>query len=59
MDELRKDNIREKRFSIEEIWECSWWDQFKNNVDVKNNVRTQFAFKKPLSAKSLVQNIRN
>ena len=41
------------------MWECSCWDQFNNNVDVKNHVRTHFPFKKPLSAKSLVQNIRN
>ena len=58
MDELRKDYIREKGYSIEEMWECSWRDYFKNNVDVKNHVRTHFPFKRPLSANSLVQNIR-
>ena len=52
MYELRKDYIREKGYSIEKMWECSWWDQFKNNVDVKN-------FRGHLSANSLVQNIRN
>ena len=41
------------------MWKCSWWDQFKNNVDVKNHARTHFPFKRPLSANSLVQNIRN
>ena len=41
------------------MWECSWWDQFQNNVDVKNHVRTQFTFKTHLSADSLVQNIGN
>ena len=56
---LRKDYIREKVYSIEEMWDCSWWDQFKNNVDVKNHVRTHFPFKKLLSANSLVQNIKN
>ena len=50
MDELRKDYIREKGYSIEEMWGCSWWDQFKNNVEVKNQVRTHFPFKRPLSA---------
>ena len=38
---------------------CSWWDQFKNNIDVKNHVITHFPFKRPLSANSIVQNIRN
>ena len=59
MDDLRKDYIREKGYSIEEMWECSWWDQFKNNVGLKNHVRTHFPFKRPLSTNSLVQNIRN
>ena len=59
INELRKDYIREKGYSIEKMWECSWWDQFKNNVDVKNHVRTHFSFKRLLSANSQVQNIRN
>ena len=41
------------------MWECSWWDQFKNNVDVKNQVRTHFPFKRPLPAISLVKKLRN
>ena len=41
------------------MWECSWWDQFKNNVEVKNHVRTHFPFKRPLSDSSLVQTIKN
>ena len=59
MDELRKDNIREKGYYNEEMWECSWYNQFKNNLDVKNQVRTPFLFKRLLSANSLLQNIRN
>ena len=41
------------------MWECGWWDQFKNNLDVENLIRTNFPFKRPLSANSLLQNIRN
>ena len=26
MNELRKDYNREKGYSIEEMWKCSWWD---------------------------------
>ena len=58
INELQKDYFREKGYSIEEMWECSWWDQFKNNVDVKNQVRTNFHFTRPLCANSLVQNSR-
>ena len=59
LDELRKDYIREKGYSVEEKWECSWWDQFKNNVDVKIHVRTHFPFKRLLSVTSLVQYLSN
>ena len=58
MDEFRKDYLREKGYSREQIWECSWRDYFKNNVDVKTHVRTHFLFKRHLSATSLVQHIR-
>ena len=40
------------------MWECSRWDQFNNNVDIKSHIRFHFPFKKPLSAKSIVRNIR-
>ena len=47
MDELRKDHIREKGYSIEEMWECNWWDQFKNHVDVKKNyIKISFPLQK-------------
>ena len=58
MDELRKDYNREKGYSIEEMWECFWCYQFKNNVDVKIHVRTHFRFKRLLSVNSLLQNKR-
>ena len=41
------------------MWECSWWDQFKNKVDVKIHVRTHFPFKNTLSGNSLLQNMQN
>ena len=44
MDEHRKDYIREKGCFIREMWECSWCFQFKNNVDVKYQVRSPFPF---------------
>ena len=56
---FEKITFEKKAYSIEKMWECSWWDQIKNNVDVKNHVRTHFPFKRPLSTNSLVQNIRN
>ena len=59
MDDLRKDYFREKEYSMEEMWDFSRLVQIKNNVDVKNHVRTQFPFKRLLSAISLVQSSAN
>ena len=59
LDELRNNYIRDKGYSIEEMWECIWWDQFKNNVDGKNHVTTQFPSKKTLFSNSLLQTIRD
>ena len=50
MNELRKDYIREKGYSFEEMGECSCWDQFKNNLNVKNHVRENFPFKRLLTS---------
>ena len=58
MDIFEKTTFEKRILYRRNVGVC-WWDQFKNNVDVKNHVRTHFPFKRPLSTNSLVQNIRN
>ena len=59
MDDLRREYIREKGYTIEEIWECQWWQNFKTNETIKNQIRSNFPYKRPLSTKSLLEKIRD
>ena len=45
MDDMRRKNIKEKGYKIEEMWECDWWEIFKANDKIKNHVRTLFPIK--------------
>ena len=59
MDDLRREYIREKGYKIEEMWECEWWQNFKTNEKVKNHIRSNFPYKRPLSTDSLLEKIRD
>ena len=59
MDDLRREYIREKGYKIEEMWECEWWQNFKTNEKIKNQFRSNFPYKKPLSTDSLLEKIRD
>ena len=37
MDDLRREYTREKRYKIEEMWECEWWKNFKTNEKKKES----------------------
>ena len=54
MDDMRREYIKEKGYKVEEVWECDWWESFKTNENIKNHVRTQFPFVRPLSTDSLL-----
>ena len=59
MDDLRREYIREKGYKIEEMWECEWWQNFKTNEKIKNHIRSNFPYKRPLSTDSLLEKIRD
>ena len=44
---------------IEEMWECEWWQNFKTNEKIKNQIRSYFPYKRPLSTDSLLEKIRD
>ena len=56
---MRREYIKEKGYKVEEIWECEWWEGFKTNVKIKNQVRTHFPYKRPLSSDSLLAQIKD
>ena len=59
MDELRRSYLREKNYSIIEMWECEWKQKLRENDDIKSFVWSSFPFKRPLSVKNLLHRIRN
>ena len=34
-DELRRDYLRKKGYTVVEIWECNWWEPLKDDESVK------------------------
>ena len=59
MDDMRREYIKEKGFKVEQTWECDWWESFKTKEKIKNNVRTHFCYKRPLSTDSLLAKIKD
>ena len=58
MDELRRSYLREKSYSIIEIWECQWKLHLRENHEIKCFVRSTFPYKRPLSFENLLSRIR-
>ena len=54
MDDMRRENIKEKGYKVEKMLECDWWESFKTDDKIKNHVRTRFSYKRPLSTDSLL-----
>ena len=55
MDELRREFIKEKGYNIQEMWECEWLEHFKTDSSVKNHVKKNFLYRRPLSTDSLLE----
>ena len=58
MDELRRSYLREKIYSIIEMWECQWKLHMRENCKIKSFVRSTFPYKRPLSFENLLSRIR-
>ena len=55
MDDLRREYIREEGYTIKEIRDCEWWQNFRTNETIKYQIRSNFTYKRPLSTKSLLE----
>ena len=58
MDALRRSYLREKNYSIIEMWESQWKLQMRENHEIKTFVRSTFPYKRPLSFENLLSRIR-
>ena len=46
MENMCRENFKEKGYKVEEMWGCEWWESFKTNDKIKSYVRTHFPNKK-------------
>ena len=58
MDQMRKQYIKEKGFTVVEICEGKWWNLYKTTC-VKEHLRESFPYKCPLREESLLEQIRS
>ena len=59
MDDLRREYICKKRYKIEKMWACEWWQNFKTNEKINSHIWSNFPYEKPLSTEFLFQKLRN
>ena len=58
-DQMRKEYIQHRGYKIIGMWECKWWDIYRIDGTVKNHLRANFPYQRPLSEERLMQEIRS
>ena len=56
-DQMRKKYTQRKAYKIIEMWECNWWDLYRTDTTVKNHLRANFPYHRPLTKERLMQDI--
>ena len=51
---MRKECIQQKGYKIIEMWECNWWELYRTDAIVKNHLRANFPYQRPLSEKGFI-----
>ena len=59
MDEMRRQCIQEKGYTVVELWECERWKLYKTDVSVKELLKESFPYKRPLRQDQLLDNIKS
>ena len=54
-DQMRKEYIQQKGYKIIEMWECKWWELYRTDATVKNHLRANFPYQRPLGEEQLMQ----
>ena len=57
-DELRRNYIQEKGFTVIEMWECEWWRPYKTTINVKLHIRENFPYGRSLTEHQLLEGIK-
>ena len=57
LDELRRDYIQEKNFTVSEMWECESWKLYKTTTSVKLHIRESFPDRRSLTEHQSLEGI--
>ena len=58
-DQMPKEYIQQKGYKIIEVWECNWWELYRTGATVKNHLRANFPYQRPVGEERLMQEIRS
>ena len=58
-DQRRKDYIQQEGYKIIKMWECKWWELYRTDATVKNHLRANFHYQRPVSEERHMQGIRS
>ena len=59
LDELRRNYIKQKGFTVIEMWECEWWRLYKTGTSVDEHIREMFPYRRSLAECQLLGKIKS
>ena len=57
-DQMRKEYVPQKGYKIIEMWECNWWELYRTDSTLKNHLRTNFPYQRPLAKNGSCKRLR-
>ena len=57
--QMRKEYILQKFYKITQMLECNWWELYREEATLKNHLRANFPYQRPLSEARLMQEIKS
>ena len=58
LDELRRGYIKEKGFTVIEMWEIEWWRLYKTTTNIKLHIGDNFLYRRTLTEQQLLEGIK-
>ena len=58
-DRMRKEYVQQKGYKVIKMSECNWWELNRTDATVKNHLRANFPYQRPLSEERLMQDIKS
>ena len=58
-DQMPREYIQQKGHKKFEMWECNWWELHRTDATVKNHLRANLPYQRPLSDERLTKEIKS